>query len=260
MAGVEISIVFVHGAYHPASAWERVIPQLQAKNYRCIAPQICFCGTERPAASWKMCVEPIQEIIDQETSAGRLVVIVNHSLGGIPGCSAVEGFTKKNPIRLGEAAGHVIGIVQVTAMAILDAAHLCEFYSRVSASKPDPPRHETGWKSPPIDAKQTFYNDLTPEDAEYWCSKLIPNSALLDNSAEGLYPGFKDVPVQCIVCTKDLRLTTAIQEEFIDVIRATNGDLTVLKLDSGHSPLLSRPIELAEMIDEACKAFGGKHH
>ncbi|KAI1498879.1 alpha/beta-hydrolase [Biscogniauxia marginata] len=258
MAGVEVSIVLIHGAYHPASAWGRVIPQLQAKNYRCLAPQICFCGTEKPIASWQTCVDQIQEIIAQETSAGRLVVIVNHSLGGIPGCSAVEGFTKKNPVRLGKTKGRVVGIIQVTAMAILDAAHLREFYSRVSTSKPNTHRNEIGWKSPPVDAKQTFYNDLVPEDAEYWCSKLMPNSALLDNCTEGLYPGFKDVPVQCIVCTKDLRLTTTMQEEFIDVIRATNGDLTVRKLDSGHCPLLGRPVELAEIIDEACMAFSSK--
>lgn len=53
-------------------------------------------------------------------------MLVNNSLGGLVGCSAVRGYTASNPSNLDGRGGHVIGIVQIAAMTLRDGAPLAE--------------------------------------------------------------------------------------------------------------------------------------
>jgi alpha-beta hydrolase superfamily lysophospholipase len=111
------TLLLLHGAFHPAEAWDNVITHLSSRGYRCIAPQLCFVGGIGKAPStWAPCVEQLQQLLSKETSSGRDVVVVNHSFGGIAGCSAIEGYTELSSARLGKGDGHVRGIVQITAM------------------------------------------------------------------------------------------------------------------------------------------------
>lgn len=252
MSNAKPTILLLHGAFHPPAAWERVIAQLSTKGYRCVAPQVCFVGgTGKAPSTWHPCVEQVQKVLSEETSAGRDVVVVNHSLGSLAGCSSIEGYTKTNSSRLGEGSGHVLGMVQISGMIIRDAEHHHEVFKMIPGS-PD----ENGWKDPPLHAvKQVFYDDLEPADADYWASQLIPNSAWLDKSAEGLYPGYKDVPVWYIVCDNDKMLPPPVQEGFMSVIREFNDRLTERHIDTAHSPFLNKPEATAEYIHEAAVDF-----
>lgn len=253
MKSTKPTLLLLHGAHHPAAVWDQVIALLSAKGYRCIAPELCFVGGSGKAIStWRPCIEQVQQLIATETAAGRDVVVVNHSLGGLPGCSAVEGYTAADPSRLASGNGRVRGIVQITGMTIRDAAHHHEVFKNIP-SNPD----ENGWKTtPPLElVKKLFYHDLEPAEADYWVSTLKPNAGWLDRNADGLYPGYKDVPVWYLACDNDQMLPLAAQESFMDVIREVNNRLTVRHIDSGHSPLLKRPEITAEYVHEAVEDF-----
>jgi pimeloyl-ACP methyl ester carboxylesterase len=251
------TIVLVHGAYHRANVWDRVIADLTAKGFRCVAPQMCFCGTDEPVRAWQTCIDQLQAVLRDEVREGRNVVVVNHSLGGIGGCSAVRGFTERDPSLLASSAsssGRVVGIVQVTAIALKGPEHKREFYENL----PSIP-YGDGWKAPPPNAQQYFYNDLDPSDAEHWASQLLPNSRYLDTDADGVYPGFWDVPVWYLRCTRDMAFVPAHQDRFIKWIQEDNPDVTIRELDASHSPMLSRPKETARVIREAAEAFSPSH-
>lgn len=102
MANKQITILLLHGSFHPASVWDDLTSHLDGRGYRMLAPQLCFCGsgTEEPIKSWQECIDQVRALLSQETSAGRDVVLVNHSMGGIVGCSAVKGFTARDPSAL----------------------------------------------------------------------------------------------------------------------------------------------------------------
>lgn len=113
---------------------------------------------------------------------------------------------------------------------------------------------ENGW-STIKNAKEVFYNDMEPEDAEYWDGKLMPNSGWVGHRDEDVYAGWKDAPVWYVVCTRDKAISPAVQERMANMVRELNPDLTTRMLDAGHSPILSKPLEIAAIIDEAANAF-----
>ena len=246
--GSRPTILLNHGAYHRSSVWERLVPLLEKSGYRCIAPQLPYCGTETPIQSWKECIDQIRQLLEEEIAKGRGVVLVNHSLAGVPGCSAVKELTT----RLTPTHGRVIGIVQVTAMNFVDGDQLEAFYDALPKGSQ---RRENGWKFPPATAKDIFYNDLEPSDAEYWSGLLIPNSDYLHKSHEAIYAGFKDVPVWYIKCTNDLAIVPAEQDMYIGIIRSVNKGVKVREIEAGHSPFLSKPEETVALIDEAVQGF-----
>lgn len=179
-------------------------------------------------------------------------MLVNNSLGGLVGCSAVRGYTASNPSNLDGRGGHVIGIVQIAAITLRDGAPLEEGRDPESITQVE--IDENGW-STIKNAKEVFYNDMEPEDAEYWDGKLMPNSGWVGHRDEDVYSGWKDVPVWYVVCTRDKAISPAVQERMANMVRELNPDLTTRMLDAGHSPMLSKPLETAAIIDEAANAF-----
>jgi alpha-beta hydrolase superfamily lysophospholipase len=96
MGDTRPNIFLLHGAFHRSAAGDQVISHLSRKGYRCIAPQLCFVGVGghgKATTNWHPSVEQVQQLLSTETSAGRDVVVVNHSLGGLAGCSWVKGYT-----------------------------------------------------------------------------------------------------------------------------------------------------------------------
>lgn len=253
------TLLFLHGSWHTFEVWERVRPLLEEKEYKCIAPQCIFCGTEEPVRSIAPCITQIQDIIAEETSAGRDVVLINHSFGGIVGCSAVNGFTVKNPSRLATGAdtGKVIGIVQVTALTIPSNMSLAQIQGDAvyDIAVPGPDGWDVPVENDANDPTKALYNDLEPEDAQYWISKIVKNSSASRFSSENVYAGWTDVPVWYVRCTKDKALPPEGQEMMIGAIRQHNPSVTVRHLEASHSPMLSRPKEMVEIIDEAATAF-----
>jgi hypothetical protein len=250
------TLLLLHGSWHSNQTWERLLPLLDGKGYKTIAPQVCFCGTEEPLTSIAPCIAQIQAIIAEETSAGRDVVMINHSFGGVVGCSSVNGFTAKNQSRLAGSGGKVIGIIQMCALTIPSNTSLLQFLGGGRSSiDPIAVAGPDGWDVIVKDVVDVMYNDMEPEDARHWAGRLVKHSSATRASSQGVYAGWKDVPVWYIFCTKDQAAPIAAQEKMINLIRENNPSLTVRNLDASHSPMLSRPAETADIIDEAATAF-----
>ncbi|KAJ5746270.1 hypothetical protein N7520_011452 [Penicillium odoratum] len=242
------TLIFVHGAWHSPKCWEKVIPKLEQKGYRCHAPhlEMCATGTEKPADSLRGSVNQIQDIISSEISTGNDVLIVAHSMGGRPGCAAVEGFTQKNPSRLSLNSGKVIGILQISGFFPIEISELVKidfgtpFFSRGGV-----------WITVDLaDPVDLFYGDLSLQEARLWESRILKLSAAC-NDDWTLYSGWKDVPVWYLVCTQDKAILPQAQEDMIAIVRGAGANVTTRQLDSSHSPFLSLVDETVDFILEA---------
>jgi hypothetical protein len=114
----------------------------------------------------------IQDIISTETSAGRDVVMINHSFGGVVGCSAISGFTAAKPNKL-TGNGKVIGVIQMCALTVPAGVSL-EFlrHGKGSDIQPIVLAGPNGWDTMHRDIVEAMYHDLEPEDAKYWASRI----------------------------------------------------------------------------------------
>lgn len=250
------TLLLLHGSWHSNQTWERLIPLLEAKGYKCIWPQVSFYGTTEPVQSIAPCISQIQDILAQETGMGNNVVMVNHSFGGVVGCSAVNGFTSANPSRLG-GTGKVIGIVQMCALTIPSDTSLLEFLHKGKGSEIEPigVAGDDGWDVMVRDVMPAMLHDLEPEDAQYWKSRLLKHSSATRSSSENEYAGWKDVPVCYLYCTEDRASTPGSQEKMIASLQESNANVTVREIQASRSPMLSKPVETAQAIDEATHEF-----
>lgn len=103
-----------------------------------------------------------------------------------------------------------------------------------------------------------LYHDLPEEEGNLWVSRLQKQSLkALTEGAEFTYSGWKDVPCWYLGTTADRALPFEAQKYFLQMAKDAGGDITSREIDSSHSPMLSKPVETADFIMEAAKAFVG---
>jgi hypothetical protein len=124
------------------------------------------------------CIAQVQDIISTEASAGRDVVMINHSFGGVVGCSAINGFTAANPNKLTEN-GKVIGVIQMCALTVPTGVSLLDFLRHGKGFNIQPVglAGPNGWDTMHRDVVEAMYHDIEPEDAKNWASRILKHSS-----------------------------------------------------------------------------------
>jgi pimeloyl-ACP methyl ester carboxylesterase len=219
------NLLLVHGAWHGSWCWDRVRPALEDAGFSPHTVDLPSHGDNTAALGG----------LHDDASAVRAtaaglpdgVIVVAHSYGG---AAVTEG--------LAEAAN--VGRLVYLAAFMLDAG---ESVLGVAGGTPPP-----FWESTPDgqawrtrDPETVFYNDCPPPEVECAVSRLQPQSA--SSFAETLAAAaWRDRPSTYVVCERDQALPVFAQEAMSK--RATD----VVRLDSGHSPFLSRPDELVTLL------------
>ena len=251
------TIFLVHGAWHGPECWKFVVPKLEAQGYKCIAPQMIFANQALPTI--KLAIDQAQEIIEGEVSQGRDVVVVVHSFGGAVGGSAVNGYTEKNPAKLKQGWGKVIGLCYVCAFMPAAGKSLIEMVGSrdtlFHVAGPD------GWEViHKQDPRGLFYGDIPKEDQDYWVSQLKNQSTATfekGSGSEGVYEGFLDVPLWYLICTEDQAIPLPVQQGMIGMAKEKGSQVVEKTLECSHSPFLSKPDETVQFIVDAATAFQG---
>lgn len=91
-----------------------------------------------------------------------------------------------------------------------------------------------------------FYNDVSVDTSKYWISQLQPHTAVsfqIPNS----YEPWKDIPCTYIFTERDNAIPISAQK----AMAGSMGDISTVSLDASHSPFLSMPREVAQMIKNA---------
>ena len=99
------------------------------------------------------------------------------------------------------------------------------------------------------DPEGHFYNGLDPEDAKKFAAMLTahPTSA---QWAEVSHEAFREIPVTYLVCENDAGLPAEVQRMMCGHIEALGVKVDYETCSAGHSPFLSMPEKLAEIVDK----------
>ena len=219
------SLLLVHGAWHGSWCWDRVRPALEETGFSPHMVDLPSHGHDTAALGGLH----DDAMVVRAAAAGLpdRVIVVAHSYGGQ---AVTEG--------LAEAA-NVAHLVYVAAF-MLDAG---ESVLGAAGGSPPPFWESTAdgkaWRA--LNPEAVFFNDCSSADTEWAVSRLQPQSASsFDNTLEGA--AWRDRPSTYVVCERDQAIPVSAQEAMAK--RATG----VMRLDSGHSPFLSRPGELATLL------------
>ncbi|MDX8142123.1 alpha/beta hydrolase [Lentzea sp. BCCO 10_0061] len=213
-------ILLVHGAWHGSWCWELVIEELRRLGRTAHTVDLPSSGS--PAGLH----EDAEAIRHAIAEIDRPVAVVGHSYGGFPVTEATAGSAF------------------VTRLVYL-AAWMLEAGTSISEAAGMPP-FETELIAPPADALAEFYGDVDPEMAERAVAMLRPQSARVATDRLRA-AGWLTIPSTYLVCDNDKTMPPAVQEEL--AARAS----VVHHLPTSHSPFLSMPGPLAELLHQITK-------
>jgi pimeloyl-ACP methyl ester carboxylesterase len=223
------TLLLVHGAWHTSWAWQPLIAELS--DIDVVTVDLPSSGTD-PQALGDLTADADVVRAALEGIEGP-VVVVGHSYGGLP---------------ITEAATAEAGVAHLV--------YLCAFQldvgdSLVSSLGGEVPPwqeiHETHVRV--TTPEPVFYNGVDPELTEQAVARLHLQStrALTQPLSRAAWA---ELPSTYIVCEQDQAIPVFAQE----AMSARAG--TVLRLDSGHSPFLSQPAELAAVLRKVLDQVG----
>lgn len=236
-AGKAIPIVVIHGAWYDSTAWYKVVPLLQAQGHAVVTPDMPGYGKNlRPHAEINFDTY-VDEVVRAVNSLPGRVVLVGHSLGGMFISQAAERIPDK-----------------IASLAYVCAFMLRNGESRISVAPQDPGSVALKYRIPAGEGLisftregfiESFYNDCSPQDIEYLLARVRPQPvAPLRTPLRLTVENYGRIPRYYVKCLLDRGITPAFQDKMIAAtpVRRTFG------LQAGHSPFMSMPGELADVL------------
>lgn len=108
--------VFVPGAWHSADTFDLVRDLMHKRGFETKAIATPSVGASPPTKGLYADIEFTKAALQEMVDAGRQIVVVNHSYGGMVGSGAVEGLGYAQRSQAGLAGG-VIMVVWMAALA-----------------------------------------------------------------------------------------------------------------------------------------------
>lgn len=232
------TFALIHGGAHGGWCWEEVVPELEARGQRAVAPDLPIEDEEAGALVWaRTVVEALAPDADD-------VVVVGHSLGGL----AVPLVATLTPVR------HLVflgAMVPMPGMAYADylATQDAIAFSMDSGSEAEDPEAATPASEPErgvipwAAARAGFYQDLPEEVAWRAWERLRPQAMTVFTEPCPL-EAWPDVPSTYVLMTED----RAVNPSWSRRVATERLGARLLELPGGHSPFYSRPVELAETL------------
>lgn len=271
-------ILLLHGLWHGTWCWSEVLARITADGRRALAVDMAGHGlrarclpaaTARPfdPAAMAAMPSPAASITLEEAGAllvsqaealggGGPVMAVAHSMGGTVLTRAVQ-----DAPHLFARAVYLSAFMPASGVPAADYLFLPENEGDLAAASLVADPAQTGGlridpASPDLAYRQqlrdAFYADVDPLLADAAIGLLTPDApaGIAAGASELTAEGWGSVPRTYIVCAQDQALRPPLQRKFIaDADAAFPSNPTeVYTLDSSHSPFLSMPGDLTDII------------
>ncbi|MGE5109021.1 MAG: alpha/beta fold hydrolase [Sphingobacteriales bacterium] len=232
------TFVLIHGSWHSAWNWHKVIPLLEKQGHKVIAIDLPGMGRDKtPIAevSLQTSVEKICSVID---SVENKVILVGHSKNGIMISQAAE-YRPEKIEKLVYLAAYLIpnGKTQ-REYSIQDTQGVLKPYVTVhEKTKSTTLQHEI--------FKEGLYADCDDNITEL--AKLLLSHEPIESAATPLQlteENFGSIPRVYIECTADKAVTPFIQRKMYTEMPCEK----VYSMNTSHSPFFSQPKELVDIL------------
>ncbi|MGI8649583.1 MAG: alpha/beta fold hydrolase [Rubrobacter sp.] len=230
-------IILVHGAWHGAWCWDKIVPLLEEAGHDVVTFDLPGHGddaTDTNEVSLQAYTDRLVEALDASEESS---ILVGHSMGGLPITEAAE----VRPQRISK-------LVYLTAFLLQDGQTLLD------VAGPDkglviPNLEFTGDQSAAkvkdSMLKEAFYADCSEKDIAHARENLVWQAAAPFATPVRVTETSQGVPKAYIECTNDRAITIETQR----MMQSAAGKVEVLTMETSHSPFLSAPEELAKNLD-----------
>lgn len=225
--------LLIHGAWHGAWCWYKVVPRLEKLGHRALAPDLPSLGRDKTPANrvslplWR---DFVCNILDAQPEP---VILVGHSRGGI----VISEVAEQRPEKIRT-------LVYLTAFLPRDGESLFDLAPQSVGSEVVPNMVMSDDKSTSTvrdeSIRSAFYGECSDEDVALARSLLLPEPTLpLATPVHLTDANFGRVPRVYIECSRDRAITPPLQKQ----MHTASPCKQVLSIDTDHSPFFSRPDE-----------------
>jgi pimeloyl-ACP methyl ester carboxylesterase len=236
------TFLLVHGSFHGAWCWEKLVPLLQAAGHRVVAPDLPGSGADTSPlseATLDRYVAAICAVVDEQFEPP---ILVAHSMGSIV-CAQVAERRPKSLAAVVYVCGLLLRSGETLMSFLGEFAHLGvrdlvieNMVTREGGAVSDFPASA---------APAVFYNRCSPADAQWAAQQLRPQANAVYGSAPALTAeGFGRVRRFYVFGLDDLAVPITFQRLMVE---RTPCERT-FELDTDHSPFLSAPDQLAGVL------------
>lgn len=235
-----MNIILLHGSWHGAWCWYKVIPHLEAAGHRVHVPDLLAHGRDwriaRGRITLKQMARQVCELID---SLAEPALLVAHSRGGIVASSVAEMRPQK-----------VRGLVYLAAFMLRDGERVSDFF-RIDKDSLIPKNIRINKLALTDSLKEeayrpALYADCDDADVALASTLLTAEPSLPALTRLRLSPDrYGTVRRHYIELTQDKAVSLTLQRKMI----AASPCASVSSIDASHSAYFSRPGRLAEVID-----------
>jgi pimeloyl-ACP methyl ester carboxylesterase len=279
MSVTKAVFVLIHGAWHNRSAWDRVIPILNANGFAALALDLpgagantiaptsldvrpfnpdAFAVERSPVAgvTQEMRTQAVVELVKEAASlSDGKVILVGHSAGGMT-ISAVAEQVPNLLLAVIYLAGFMVpngmpllAMLQHEALSSALAPGLfVGDTTAIGATRINVGSTDAAYRSL---LKAAFYGDMSESEFAHAAAQLhCDESSACAVAPSEITPGrFGTVPRHYIRCTQDRAIPLTGQDHMIATVDGTIGGKTITHtLASSHSPFLSQPAGLAKLL------------
>lgn len=239
--------ILVHGAWHNASCWYRVVSLLEAKGRKVIAIDLPGHGKDTTNPANITLGDYVKKVVAVANEQTGQVILVGHSMAGVVISQAAEELGTNKVAKLiyldaflpknGESVFSLAEMVQKQLPP--SASNTPTLMQCVIASED---KMTSVFK--PEFAKQFFYDDCSAEDIKFAQANLSRQAfAPLATPVSLTDSNYGTIPKYYILCTKSKDLDKTLLSTHVPCKK-------VYTLPSSHSPFFSMPEKLVNILNE----------
>lgn len=234
-----MNIILIHGSWHGAWCWHKVVPHLQAAGHTVMVPDLPAHGRDWRFARGRITLaamsRSVSQLLDQLSEPA---MIVAHSRGGIVAANLAESHPQK-----------IHTCVYLAAYMLRDGERVADYFRQDKNSLVR--KHIQIQRSSLTDSlpehvqRETLYADCDDADVELARSLLTAEPSLPALSRLRLSKeNYGSVARHYIALGQDRAVTPELQKIMI----ANSPCTSVTTINASHSAYFSRPAELATAI------------
>ncbi|MEU7143361.1 alpha/beta fold hydrolase [Nocardia sp. NPDC046473] len=237
------TFLLVHGAWHSGRCWERVVPLLESKGHRVLAPSLTGYGDKAhllsPEVGLDTHVDDIVTLINEEDL--NEVVLVGHSYAGL----VISSVANQIPDRIGHLV-YLDAMVPVDGETAVDVQPISQHLIDLAANS------GTSWRIPPLPESPPpfgLFGVTDPADIA-WLRTILSDQpvrclqqpARLDNPATNAIPR---THIHCVGATPP-----GITRRPVPAVQPNGSPAQIWELPTGHDCMITMPTELSELLLE----------
>ncbi len=232
------TFVLIHGSWHGAWCWYKVLPRLERAGHRAIAIDLPGHGrdwTPHRRVTMDSYVDAICRVLDAQSEP---VILVGHSRGGLAITQAAEERAEQIQVLVYLAAFLIPNGATMLGLAAEDADSLVMANLEVN--------REQGWDMLRPEAfRETLYADCSEADVALASCLLTPEpSAPSATAMRTTRDRFGRIPRGYIELLQDRAVSPALQRRMYRAMPCER----IVSIDASHSAYFSVPGELTDAI------------